>query len=483
MVDGKIVLYASHISIEVVKSDVPDLENSRTRILDDISFKLHEGESMGIIGESGSGKTALLDILLSLIKPTSGELFVDVTKEAGEELDEINRRIEKINELFIEKYGYNPDEEEIEGNDELDLLTERYEELCKGLSVFRMGSKDIIKNRGYIQPVFQDVYSTLDPKKVVMDSLSEPLKYIQHLDREEIGYRLQNLMTEIGIDEKLLSKYPVHLSESEMQKVAIMRALSVNPRIVVMDDPTAYLDVTMKIKLFNLINQRRLESGTSFLIASSNLSFISSFTQTVAVLCRGRIVEIGPSMEIFSNSFHPYTKALISSIPSSDPSIKIEGIALRKQEPDYEQIPKGCVFHTRCPNVMSNCGWSAEDIESGIREMIDEYRLDDPASIPEIENIISDEGENLIEISFRDEENYDQNLVRRKIEELIEIRKQKPDGIRFGAIDFIEFEAENNNLVLQLVKPAVPKMIEVSEGHHVSCYMYDVKEEEKESQN
>ncbi len=483
MVDGKIVLYASHISYNTPKSDIFGMENSGIRILDDISFKLHEGESMGIIGESGSGKTALIDILLSLIKPTSGELFMDVTKEVGEELDEINRRIEKINELFMEKYGYNPDEEEIEGNDELDLLTERYEELCKELSIFRMNNREISKKRGYIQPVFQDVYSTLDPKKDIMSSLSEPLRYIQHINREEIGYRLQNIMTEVGIDEKSLSKYPVHLSESEKQKVAIMRALSVNPRIVVMDDPTAYLDVTMKIKLFNLINQRRSENGTSFIIASSNLSFISTFTQTVAVLCRGRIVEIGPSTDIFSNSLHPYTKALISSIPSSDPSIKIEGIALRKHGPDYEQIPKGCVFHTKCPNVMSNCGWSTEDIQTYIREIIDEYRLDDPASIPEIENIISDEGENLIEISFRDEENYDQNLVRRKIEELIEIRKQKPDGIRFGAIDFIEFEAENNNLIIQLIKPVLPKMIEVSEDHFVSCFMYTVDEEEKEPQN
>ena len=483
MVDGKIVLYASHISYKTPKSDIFGIENSGIRILDDISLKLHEGESMGIIGESGSGKTALLDILLSLIKPTSGELFMDVTKEVGEELDEINRRIEKINELFMEKYGYNPNEEEIEGNDELDLLTERYEELCKGFSLFRMSSREISKKRGYIQPVFQDVYSTLDPKKNVISSLSEPLRYIQHINSEEIGYRLQNIMTEVGIDEKSFSKYPVYLSESEKQKVAIMRALSVNPRIVVMDDPTAYLDVTMKIKLFNLINQRRSENGTSFIIASSNLSFISTFTQTVAVLCRGRIVEIGPSTDIFSNSLHPYTKALISSIPSSDPSIKIEGIALRKHGPDYEQIPKGCVFHTKCPNVMSNCGWSTEDIQTYIREIIDEYRLDDPASIPEIENIISDEGENLIEISFRDEENYDQNIVRRKIEELIEIRKQKPDGIRFGAIDFIEFEAENNNLIIQLIKPVLPKMIEVSEDHFVSCFMYTVDEEEKESQN
>ena len=206
----------------------------------------------------------------------------------------------------------------MEGNDELDLLTERYEELCKGFSLFRMSSREISKKRGYIQPVFQDVYSTLDPKKNVISSLSEPLRYIQHINSEEIGYRLQNIMTEVGIDEKSFSKYPVYLSESEKQKVAIMRALSVNPRIVVMDDPTAYLDVTMKIKLFNLINQRRSENRTSFIIASSNLSFISTFTQTVAVLCRGRIVEIGPSIDIFSNSLHPYTKALISSIPSSD---------------------------------------------------------------------------------------------------------------------------------------------------------------------
>ena len=142
-----------------------------------------------------------------------------------------------------------------------------------------MSSREISKKRGYIQPVFQDVYSTLDPKKNVMSSLSEPLRYIQHLSREEIGYRLQNIMAEVGIDEKTLNKYPANLSESEKQKVAIIRALSVNPRIVVMDDPTAYLDITMKIRLFNLINQRRSENGTSFIIASSNLSFISTFAK------------------------------------------------------------------------------------------------------------------------------------------------------------------------------------------------------------
>ncbi len=482
MADKKIVVYALHISKALGKNDRTSAESSGYRVLDDISLKLYEGESTGIIGESGSGKTTLLDILLQLTKPTSGELFVDVKMEMGDELDEITRRIENINDLFIEKYGYNPEEEEIEGNDELDLLTERFEKICSDNSIFRNGSKLMKKNRGYMQPVFQDIYSTLDPAMNVMDSISEPLRNILHIQKEEIGYRVQNLIAEVGLDEKLLYKYPAQLSASEIQKVAILRALSVNPKVVLMDDPTAFLDLTTKIKLFNLINDRRKENNTSFLITSNNLGFIENFTQNIIVLYRGRIVESGPTVDVLSNSLHPYTKALVSTIPSSEPGLKVEKIPLRKPSPDYEEIPKGCSFHTRCPFVMSNCGWSSADIQELVSEMIEEYRLDDPASIPEIESIASDESENLIEISFRDIQGYDQNKVRGKIQELIEAGKQKQDGIRFGAIDFIEFETENNNLIIQLIRASTPKMFEVSKNHFVSCFMYSVKKEVEETE-
>ncbi len=480
MDESRVVMFVSHLSLNLDRGKNKISPWMVENALDDISFKLHEGEALGIFGETGSGKTLLLDTLLYTQKPTKGDVFLNVSDELRVEIEEINRRVSKIKADLREKYGFNEEEEEIEGNDELDLLEERYEVICRENSLSRMGKKELNKMRGYIQPVFQEIFKALDPAKTIRDSIGDPMKLVLHLSDEELNYKILFHISEVGLKEDILGKYPTELSVSQLQKVNLVRTFSVNPKIIILDDPMAYLDATSRAKVLNLLRKKQNEEKTSLIILSNNLEVLRSFTQNVAVIHRGKIVEHGSTDEIFSNAMHPYTKIMVSSIPNPDPFVIRQKIQLKGQRTYYEHLPTGCSFHTRCPNVMKNCGWSTADLIDSLRDMLEISRLHDPDSLPEIENIGVDEAENIMEISFREGETYDQNLVKSRIEEIIRENSERERVPRFQSIEFIEFDSESNNLIIQIMKPKKPTPIEISGKHTVSCFMYASGENEDE---
>jgi oligopeptide/dipeptide ABC transporter ATP-binding protein len=276
---------------------------ANVRAVDGVSFAVKRGETMGLVGESGSGKTTLGRTILRL---------TDVTKG---------------NVLF----------------DRVDITTLR--------------GRNLRRYRRQMQMVFQDPYASLDPRQTVKSTLTEPMK-IHHVvtNRSEANQLAERLISVVGLSSTHLSRFPHEFSGGQRQRIAIARALAVNPKFVLLDEPTSSLDVSVQAQILNLLKNLQNEFNLTYLFISHNLSVIKHMCDRVAVMYLGRIVEIASADQLFINPKHPYTFALLSAIPSPDPSTRSkEHALLRGDVPSPIDIPSGCRFRTRCPYATQKC--------------------------------------------------------------------------------------------------------------------------------
>lgn len=279
---------------------VKGLKTAFVKAVDGVSLNLAKGEVLGLVGESGCGKSTLVNTVLNLTKPTEGEVIFD------------------------------------------------------GKNMFALGKKEMRETRKDIQIVFQDPFWSLNPRMIVKDIVGEPLSVQIHLNSIEIMEKVEELLEMVGLPKDGAYKYPHEFSGGQRQRIAIARALSLMPKLVVLDEPTSSIDVVSQAQILRLIDELKEKFNLTYIVISHDLSVVSYMSDKIAVMYLGKLVEYGETDLIFNNPMHPYTEALFAAIP--DINTDIDSIkTLEGNIPSSINPPSGCTFHTRCQYAKDIC--------------------------------------------------------------------------------------------------------------------------------
>ena len=269
--------------------------------VDDVSFKLKSGETLGIVGESGCGKTTTGRAILKLHEPSGGQIIFN------------------------------------------------------GQDITHFDSKQMRSIRKEMQIIFQDPYSSLPPRDTVGGILSEPVEVHNIVPKDQVKDYVLELMDKCGLRDYYFERYPHEFSGGQRQRICIARALSVNPKLVICDEPVSALDVSIQAQIINLLKKLQREMNLAYVFISHDLSVVKFISDKILVMYLGAVMEFGSKEDIFNNPLHPYTKALFSAVPNPDPTAKTERIKLEGDIPSPANPPKGCRFHTRCPYATEEC--------------------------------------------------------------------------------------------------------------------------------
>lgn len=285
-----------------LKKYFPSKSGRLVKAVDGVSFSVNESEVFALVGESGCGKSTVARLILRLMMPTEGRIYfdnIDVLKAKGEELLRIRR----------------------------------------GLQI-----------------IFQDPQASLNPRKRVIDTVGEPLMITSIVrKKKELKEHVVTLLQKVGIDSDSLYKYPHEFSGGQRQRICIARAIAVNPRLIIADEPTSALDVSIQAQVMSLLEELQREKKMAYVFISHNLPIVEHFSDTVAVMYLGRIVEMAKTEEFFSKPLHPYSDALLSAVPKPEIRKKAERVILKGDVPSPIDIPPGCPFHPRCPRRFEPC--------------------------------------------------------------------------------------------------------------------------------
>jgi len=276
-------------------------EPAWVRAVDGVSFTIREGETLGLVGESGCGKTTTGRCLLRLIEPTSGAVHFD------------------------------------------------------GVDLLRLPPRQMRAMRRHMQIIFQDPYASLNPRMTVEEIVEEPLRIHRVGTAAERRARVREVLEEVGLSADALARYPHEFSGGQRQRIAIARALALRPRFIVADEPVSALDVSIQAQIVNLLQDLQQRYRLTYLFISHGLALLGHLATRIGVMYLGKLVEIAPTETLYRRPLHPYTQALLQAVPEPDPDARSQRLPLRGELPSPLHPPSGCRFHTRCPFVMTEC--------------------------------------------------------------------------------------------------------------------------------
>ncbi len=275
------------------------------KAVEDVAFEIGEAETLGLVGESGCGKTTTGRLILRLIERTAGDMRFHLDGES------------------------------------IDLGT--------------LAREDLRRFRRHMQLIFQDPFSSLNPRMTVLDTIAEPLRAHAYGSRGEIEDRVRWLTQAVGLQVEYLRRYPHAFSGGQRQRICIARALALNPKLVICDEPVSALDVSVQAQILNLLKDLQQELGLTYLFIAHDLSVVENISARVAVMYAGRIVEMAGSIELFHHPRHPYTEALMNALPKPQPGAREGRIVLPGEVADPSNLPDGCAFHPRCRYARERC--------------------------------------------------------------------------------------------------------------------------------
>ena len=284
-----------------IKAGVLQKTVGQVRSVDGVSFSINRGQTFGLVGESGCGKTTIGRTLIRLVEPTSGEAILN------------------------------------------------------GKNIFALNKKELKALRPKIQMIFQDPYSSLNPRMPVGEIIGEAVREHNIVQKDRLKDYILQVMEECGLRRYYIDRYPHEFSGGQRQRICIARALALRPDVVIADEPVSALDVSIQAQVINLMKDLQTKNGLTYLFISHDLSVVEYLADMVGVMYLGSLVELATKEQIFSNPKHPYTEALLSAVPIPDPDKKMNRIILEGDIPSASNPPKGCKFHTRCPKCMDIC--------------------------------------------------------------------------------------------------------------------------------